>query len=77
MPSHSPPRQSPPTPGLLPRTRSSRAVFLAVIAGRIFLPLREWPTRMTFAKEVKAVALVAFLALVGLALWATGHLVVR
>ncbi len=32
---------------------------------------------MTFAKEVKTVALVAFLALVGLALWATGHLIVR
>jgi len=29
------------------------------------------------AKEVNAVALVAFLALVGITLWATGHLIVR
>jgi hypothetical protein len=29
------------------------------------------------AKEVKPVAFFAFLALVGVALWATGHLIIR
>jgi hypothetical protein len=35
------------------------------------------PGTKIVAEEVNAVALVAFLALVGISLWATGHLIVR
>lgn len=46
--------------------------------GRISLRPRECPMRIQIvAEEVKAVVLVAFLALIGLTLWATGHLIVR
>lgn len=46
--------------------------------GRILLPCRELATMETVSQRgVKTVALIAFLALVGLTLWATGHLVIR
>jgi hypothetical protein len=34
-------------------------------------------TALIVAEEVNSVALVAFLAVVGIALWATGHLMIR
>jgi hypothetical protein len=45
--------------------------------GRIFGLGRERRGKDIAGQEVRPVALVAFLALVGVILWATGHLIVR